>query len=117
MMKKFSYKKTIDVYNKLGEKYLSDSLNIKLPIRESFQKILPKKAHILDLGCGGGRDAQIFIRNGFRVTGIDASSVLINLAKVKVPNAVFKKMDALKLNFPSNSFDAIWAQAILLHLK
>ena len=116
-MKKFSYQKTIDVYDKLGEKYLSDSLSIKLPKRDSFQKILPSKAHILDLGCGGGRDAKIFIKNGFKVTGIDASRVLINIAKKEVPKATFKKMDLLKLKFPVNSFDAIWAQAILLHLK
>jgi ubiquinone/menaquinone biosynthesis C-methylase UbiE len=116
-VKKFSYQKTIDVYNKLGGKYLSDSLKIKLPVRGSFQKILPKKAHILDVGCGGGRDAQIFLKHGFKVTGIDASRVLINLAKKKISKSVFKKMDVLKLTFPPNSFDAIWAQAILLHLK
>lgn len=116
-MKKFSYKKTIDVYDKLGEKYLSDSLKIKLPERDSFLKILPKKAHILDVGCGGGRDTKIFTQKGFFVTGIDASGVLVNIAKKKVPTAVFKKMDVLNLKFKPESFDAIWAQAILLHLK
>lgn len=30
-------------------------------------------AHVLDLGCGQGRDALLFARHGFNVTGVDIS--------------------------------------------
>ncbi len=116
-MKKFSYKTTIDVYNTLGKKYFSDSLKIVPHERDFFISLLPKGAHILDVGCGGGRDAKYFIKKGFKVTGVDASKVLISLAKKEVPKATFKEMDILKLAFPTNSFDAIWGQAVILHLK
>jgi ubiquinone/menaquinone biosynthesis C-methylase UbiE len=116
-MKKFSYQKTIDVYNKLGRKYLEDSMNIVPPERNLFSKVLLPKASILDVGCGGGRDAKFFLQKGFKVTGIDASSVLISIAKQEVPKVTFKKMDVLKLDFLADSFDAVWAQAILLHLQ
>ncbi|MCC6323403.1 class I SAM-dependent methyltransferase [Candidatus Nomurabacteria bacterium] len=106
-MQKFSYQNTIDVYNTLGKKYLADSLKIIPPQRDFFISLLPKGAHILDVGCGGGRDAKYFIKKGFKVTGIDMSSVLINIAKKEVPKASFKEMDILKLDFPINSFDAV----------
>lgn len=116
-MAKFSYQKTIDVYNTLGRKYYSDSLKVTPPERESYAKILPKGANLLEVGCGGGRDAKYFVKKGFKVTGIDASNVFIDIAKKEAPKANFSVMDILKLDFPKESFDAIWAQAVLLHLK
>ena len=116
-MKKFSYKKTIDVYNTLGRKYYNDSLKVTPPKRSFFANFLPKGCHILEVGCGGGRDAKYFTQKGFKVTGIDASKVFIQIAKKEVPKATFKVMDVLKVSFPKNSFDAIYSEATLLHLK
>lgn len=36
---------------------------------------LPRGAHVLDVGCGQGRDAIWLAKSGHRVTGIDPSSV------------------------------------------
>lgn len=39
-----------------------------------FQKFLPGKDHrLLDIGCGEGRDSVFFARNGYQVSGFDAS--------------------------------------------
>ena len=35
-----------------------------------FEKRLYAGAHILDLGCGSGRDAKYFIDQGYEVTAI-----------------------------------------------
>jgi ubiquinone/menaquinone biosynthesis C-methylase UbiE len=42
---------------------------------------LPKGASILDLGCGGGDQAKLFSRRGYRVVGIDKVKSLIDFAK------------------------------------
>ena len=39
---------------------------------------LKPEAHILELGCGDGRDSLYFLKNGFRVTAVDASDVAID---------------------------------------
>ena len=36
---------------------------------------------MLDLGCGTGREAEIFTRNGYRVTGVDFSARSIEFAR------------------------------------
>ena len=111
------YKKTTKVYDSLGKKYLKDSMGLIPPERELFVKKFPKNSSLLDVGCGGGRDTKYFINLGFEVTGIDLSSVMLNEARKLVPKAKFHKMDVLGLKFPANTFDGIWAQAVLLHLK
>lgn len=78
---------------------------------------LPKKGKILDIGCGPGRDAKVFIEQGFTVTGIDISPKMIALAKRHFSEAQFIVMDIENLEFPKNSFDGIWASASLLHIK
>ena len=117
MMKKSLYKKTAEIYNKLGKKYLDESKKVTPSERLPFSKLFNKGDHILDIGCGGGRDAEFFVRKGLNIIGIDNSSVLIKIAKKEVPRAIFKCINLLDMNFPKNTFYGIWAQAVLFHLK
>jgi len=58
-----------------------------------IQKIKPqKKGKILDLGCGGGRNAKALAENGFFVTGID-----LNLYAIE--QAIRQNGDQKNLNF------------------
>lgn len=41
---------------------------------------LPPRAKILDLGCGGGDQAKVFAKKGYRVVGIDKVKSLIEFA-------------------------------------
>ncbi|NJN00325.1 MAG: methyltransferase domain-containing protein [Aquincola sp.] len=50
------------------------------PIHQRFLARLESGAHILDAGCGSGRDAKAFAEAGFRVTAFDASAELARLA-------------------------------------
>lgn len=111
------YQKTRQVYNKLGKQYIKDSKHLDPIERLPFRKAFTKGAHILDVGCAGGRDSQFFVAGGLKVTGVDASDVFIKEARRAVTGASFRQGDLLEMNFPKNTFDGIWAQAVLLHLK
>ena len=75
--------------------------------------------HVLDIGCGDGRlTAQIaqLVPRG-RVLGIDASSGMIDAAKVNgAPNCDFRVLDAGQLDMPGQ-FDLIFSNAALHWVK
>lgn len=110
--------RTIAVYDAMAEKY-ARKLNdyAPLPERERFISLLSRHANILDVGCGPGRDADYFATKGFRVTGVDLSEKLLEVARARVPQATFCKQDFRRLRFSKQSFDGIWACASLLHLQ
>ncbi len=116
-LKQDKYKKTIELYEELGEKYLKDIEKATPKEIYSFMKLLSKGALVLDIGCAGGRDSKVFIQKDFNVVGIDLVDSFLKEARKYVPEAKFIKMDLLKLKFPQNHFDAIWANAVLLHTK
>lgn len=115
-MKQYT-KKTIEVYDRLGAKYLSNIANAQPDEIELFMKELPAGGKVLDVGCSGGRDSKIFADNGFKVTGIDLCKPFLIEARERVPDGVFLEKDLLELDFEAESFDGIWACAVLLHLE
>ncbi len=76
------------------------------------ERVLPfeKSERILDLGCGTGRHALELSQRGYRVTCLDLSSVLLNLAKQKSGEenccAQFVKADMRYIPF-SQVFDTV----------
>ncbi|MCM1261235.1 MAG: class I SAM-dependent methyltransferase [Butyrivibrio sp.] len=73
------------------------------------------KIHILDAGCGSGRDARVFLDAGYQVTALDASRRICEeaekLIKKKVLCIRFEEMQF------QQEFDGIWACASLLHVS
>ena len=59
-----------------------------------------RKGTALDVGCGTGREALALGNMGFKVTAIDISSNMANIAKriAKSPNITFKISDILDYN-------------------
>lgn len=107
-------------YNKIASKYYQRYGKYSpffLKFSKEFIKLLPKKAKILDLGCGAGRDAKYFSEKGHDVIAVDFSSEMLKIAKKIAPKAKFFQQDFLKLDFSENSFDGIWCSFALLHLK
>jgi ubiquinone/menaquinone biosynthesis C-methylase UbiE len=80
---------------------------------------LPPEAHILDLPCGTGRMINNITGLGFKYTGGDISSFMIEEARKEAagkPNVVgFVEADLEKLPFADNSFDCIIIWRILHH--
>ncbi|MEE2945536.1 MAG: class I SAM-dependent methyltransferase [Pseudomonadota bacterium] len=86
-------------------------LNRFLP---EFMRLLPTGAAVLDLGCGGGRDSEALLANGYEVTSWDASERIALEAQKRLGRAVFvKRFDELEVE---REFDAVWASASLLHV-
>lgn len=63
--------------------------------------------HILDLCTGHGVVASELLSRGAKVTGLDFSSAMIDLARVAAPKATFVHGDATNMDFADDSFDAI----------
>lgn len=73
-----------------------------------------KKAIVLDLGCGLGRQLREMIRRGYRVTGIDISERLLRFAaEGEVP---VTSGDAERLPFADETFDVVYTIGVLHHL-
>ncbi|MFW9818736.1 MAG: class I SAM-dependent methyltransferase, partial [Candidatus Thorarchaeota archaeon] len=105
-------------YNKIAEDYYNHrDLNKFNNELKEFATLLPENAHILDVGCGAGIPTSKFlIKRGIRVTGIDLSNKMLDLARENVPNAEFIKMDMNKLKFNENTFDGIVSVYTLFHV-
>ena len=66
---------------------------------------VPDRAAILDVCCGTGYLAGLLTARGYAVTGIDASSAMIEHARASVPAAEFHVGDAAAFQLPGR-FDA-----------
>jgi len=79
-----------------------------------FLPLVRSGGHILEAGCGSGRDALHFKQQGFAVTAFDASRELAAIACRALGQPVqvmtFQELDAVA------AFDGIWACASLLHV-
>lgn len=73
------------------------------------------KIHILDAGCGSGRDAKAFLDAGYQVTALDASRKMCEEAKKLIKQEVYCiKFEELQFQ---EEFNGIWACASLLHIS
>ena len=74
----------------------------------------PKDSHILDIGCGNGRDSVFFSEKGFRVFACDQSEVAINFLKSKyINNPYFFVSDILDLTNHHSKVNVVYARFVL----
>ncbi len=109
---------TIKFYDDHANDYFKKTLALQDKVwMEKFSSHLQKGSKVLDMGCAFGRDCKTFVEKGFDTYGIDLSKKMIDKAKMFEKKAKFKVMDILKMKFPEEYFDGVWASAILLHLS
>lgn len=79
---------------------------------------------LLDCGCGPGSITIGFAEKVFpgKVIGVDIQAEQLEYAKrisaeKKISNVEFQQANALSLPFADNSFDVIYANALLCHIK
>lgn len=88
-----------------------DLINLAAP----FLEMMDKPAHVLDLGCGAGRDMAWLETQGAYVVGADLSTGMLAHARQLVRGPLVQA-DMLMLPFPPERFNGVWCMASLLHL-
>ena len=108
--------RTLDFYNNNSKTYIESTLSVDMShLYNDFLKHIPKCGHILDLGCGSGRDSLEFIKKGYNVTAVDGSKKLsIAASKLIGQKVICSKFEDLQL---TEKFNGIWACASLLHVN
>ncbi|MEO1814537.1 MAG: class I SAM-dependent methyltransferase [Acetobacterium sp.] len=107
--------KTLQYYNETAQTFVQGTIDADLrKLHRRFLKLLPIQAHILDLGCGSGRDSKAFLDAGYQVTAIDGSVGCCHLAGEYIGQPVLCQTFE-ELDFDA-AFDGIWACASLLHV-
>lgn len=83
---------------------------------EFFRSYLKEDVHkrILDVGAGSGQHGKYLSDCGLEVTCIDISPKMIEVCKNKGLEAYV--MDFYSIDFPEETFDAIWSMNALLHV-
>lgn len=84
-----------------------------------LRKLTPRLAdgaRVLDLGCGNGVPVSRELARRFRVTGVDLSPVMIERARVLVPDATFECADMASVEFADGAFEAVVAFFSIFHL-
>src|SRR3989338_3183 len=74
---------------------------------QTFLEHLPGKK-VLDLGCGHGQYAPLFIKNGCKYVGIDYSPEMISAARKQNPKARFQIMSLNRLDV-EKGLAGVWA--------
>jgi 2-polyprenyl-3-methyl-5-hydroxy-6-metoxy-1,4-benzoquinol methylase len=104
-------------YNKIAEDWDMDHTRDEW-WKEGLQKftsLLSPGASVLDVGCGSGVKSEILEKKGVKVTGIDFSEKMLEIARRRVPDEEFLLVDLYDLSEFHRKFDGIFAQAVLLH--
>ena len=71
---------------------------------------------ILDVGCGPGRDLLRFKQLGHEPVGLDGAARFVALARLHSGCAVLHQ-DFSSLDLPAESFDGVFANASLFHVR
>ncbi len=93
------------------------------PFREEVYAFLREHAGryggaVLDAGCGPGHYCGMFLRDGFRVTGIDLDRMMIDAASAAYPQGVFQCMDIAGIASLQSSFTLVYSIGnVLAHLS
>jgi len=107
---------TLEYYDKNAMDFFERTVNIDMSsLYKRFEAYLKLNAHIMDLGCGSGRDSKYFLSRGYHVTAVDGSEQLCQLASAVIGQEVLH-LRFCDLDF-HEEFDAVWACAALLHVE
>jgi 2-polyprenyl-3-methyl-5-hydroxy-6-metoxy-1,4-benzoquinol methylase len=106
---------SLNYYDEKGQDFFDRTVHLDIhELYDLFAEYLPKGASILDAGCGSGRDSKAFMERGYKLSAFDGSATMAKLASeftgLEVKHQRFAEMAY------QAEFEAIWANATLLHV-
>jgi ubiquinone/menaquinone biosynthesis C-methylase UbiE len=105
-------------YNRIATAYLSsrrrDSPDVAL--LDDLVVRLPRRARVLDAGCGAGVPISQQLATRASVIGVDFAEVQLGLARQHVPTGVWVCADLVALPFADASFDAVCSYYAVIHI-
>src|SRR3989344_241782 len=122
-------KKVADTYNQFGDYYhqsrtqTSGRLHNELIDMPATLSLLPDDlsgVNILDAGCGSGIYSVLLAKKKARVTGIDASSKMIEIARKEKPAGLvitYQVGNLYTLDFEKETFDIVLCAYVLENVK
>lgn len=94
----------------------SSLLPYERPFLERLMNNLARPAKVLDLGCGTGRPmAEILLRQGHSVTGVDQAEDLLLLARERLPEGRWLQAE-LETFLPDEDYDGAVIWDALFHI-
>jgi len=107
-----------EIYDQFADTYEANRSVFDLSeVFEAFYQHLGVCGSLLDLGCGAGEPwAKYFLECGWRVTGVDFSRRMVELAARYTPEMRPLTGDMRKVEFEPESFDVVTAIYSLFHV-
>ena len=105
---------TLGFYNEAAPTYRASGLGGVSRHLYSFLDAVRPGGAILELGCGGGLDAEAMVAAGFHVDPVEGVAAVARQAEARL-NAPVRVMRFHELN-ASERYDAVWASASLIHV-
>ena len=107
---------TIGYFDEKAEKCFRDAFTItERTNQDRFLSYVKPGGHILDFGCGSGRDTAYFLEKGYTVTPADGSKEKCRYASeylhMPVKCMEFNELDDIDL------YDGIYASASIMHIE
>ena len=109
---------TLEYYNRHAAEFWEGTRNHD--VKQNIETLLrhlraTPPFHILDFGCGPGRDLAAFRALGHAPVGLEGSPPLAAMARAHSGCEVWEQ-DFLALQLPAGRFDGIFANASLFHV-
>ena len=77
------------------------------PFLVNHVKLLPTSGLALDIAMGLGGNAELLLKRGLKVIGVDISSVALKRARQRLPALMAVQADLTRFYLPANTFDVI----------
>ena len=87
-------------------------------INESFLSRIPKDAMFLEVGCNAGNQLLMLRQMGWsNLSGTELQPFAMEIARSRLPSAIFKLGSALALPWDDGSFDVVFTCGVLIHIS